>query len=280
MKPHYLILASLLSTCWVFGQNTIPNASFEDWNGNTPTNWSTNNNGSVVTITKVNDGFEGAYAVRGTVVQGQNTVSQSPMLQSTDGNFGFPVDSRFDQLTLHYQSFLYAGDRFNINVAIYDQTFAMVGGGSASLSNSISTYTALTIPITHFASGAAYASISFTIVDGIGMTNGHVLSWFQVDALGGPATMTNLNSTAVSWNYDALQIATNNREVEVIVSQSGTYHFEVYSLIGQQIAQLQTTLVAGNHQRIVCTDEKSFPEVFLLRTEKDGVPVDVRKIVR
>lgn len=270
----YLCFIFLCSTL-AYGQNTIPNANFENWSGNTPTGWTVNNNGSYIAVTKVNDAYEGSHAVKGTVIQGLNTVTMSPMLQSMSGNYGFPVDAGFDHITFYYKSFLYAGDRFNVNVAIYNSNLAMVGGGSISLATSENNYTPLTIPIIHFAPGAAFANISFTLVDGQGMTNGHLLSWFQVDALEGPATSTGVSEDCPETTKPLLAYRPASHEFNLMAAGSGRYEIEGYLMNGQRLFSVDRLLMDREVVRITAPPQST--GFLLLHVVKDGIRVSETK---
>ena len=72
----------------------IPNAGFENWNGQTPTGWSTNNLPafSVYPITQSTDAHSGSYAARGEVLPPPQPPGEpyGPLLQHAS----VPVDGR------------------------------------------------------------------------------------------------------------------------------------------------------------------------------------------
>lgn len=261
MKHLYLIIYILFVSPVLRAQ--IPNDSFESWNGNTPTGWTTNNSGSTVTVTKVSDAREGSFALKGTVVAGPTTVAVPPVVQSVSGNYGFPADASFTHFSCWYKTFLLMSDRFNVNIFIYDASFAVVGGGSVSLNNSESAYTPLTVPVFHFAPGAAWAMISFTIVDGTTQTPGHVMSWFQVDDLSSQAGSTGFGTSSESERHWSITPFTNLHQLRIQAPETGNYEFSLLDLTGRVVYNSVLEVTApGEH--FVRVDKHNFtPGVYI-----------------
>lgn len=257
-------------------QNGIPNAGFESWNNGNPDGWSTSNSGSYISVSCVNDAHEGNYAVRGAVIQGVNSVAQPPVLQSISGNYGFPVDASFTAFSFWYKSFLYGGDRFNINVYLYNAAFAVVGGGSLSVSASESSYALATVPITQFTPGTAFAMISFTIADGSGLTNGHIQSWFQVDELTTPGISTQLTpmTTAV---YSALNLTSEGIRLSVL--RNGKWRLTGTNATGQCLFSVEEKMVSGDEWQMDFPTDQIPGSLILVSLSFDGVLVDTRRFV-
>lgn len=268
MNTRTLFFALWTLPFWADAQIVIPNAGFENWNNTAPSGWTTNNSGVVTTITQVADPREGQFAIRGTVVPGVNTVSQAPMLQSVYGNVGFPVDETFTEVSLWFKSFLWGGDHFNVNIAIYDAGYNLVGGGSGFASGIVPDYTQIIVPITHFAPGAAFANISLTISDPTGQTNGHIQSWFQADNLTGPEISTSTNSvlqvSAESW------AVCKDGNIQLLASKPGNYRVDAISITGQKIFSSETTLVRGELLNMPLRSTTAYRGIILIRTERDG----------
>ncbi len=266
MLRSLLVLLTWLPLA-ALAQNPIPNAGFESWNGDVPVSWTVNNSSSATTVTRVNDPFEGNFALRGTVVSGLNNVATAPLVQSMSGNYGFPVDASFTELSFRFKSFLYAGDRFNVNVFIYNASFAVVGGGSTSITSTESSYLPVAVPVTHFAPGAALAMLSFTIADGTGATNGHVMSWFQIDALSGPNVST---ATASVDPQLAFTVAPLPTALQVSAPETGDYLLEGFSVDGRRLFLVQQTLLTGTEQVIDVPELVGYRGLLVLRVNKDG----------
>ncbi|MFM7217388.1 MAG: hypothetical protein ACKO1U_05165 [Bacteroidota bacterium] len=278
MNTRILFFALWSLPFWADAQNVIPNASFESWNTTAPSGWTTNNSGVITTLTQVTDSREGLYAIRGTVVQGVNTVSQSPMLQSIYGNVGFPVDESFTEISLYYKTFLWGGDHFNVNVQIFDPGYNLVGGGTASLSGILPDYTPVTIPITHFAPGAAFANIMLTIADPTGQTNGHIQSWFQVDNITGPEMSTGVHSTCLA-TTDTWATCKDGT-VRLVADRAGSYRVQAMSITGQELFTTESTLLKGERLAMPMRTSSDYHGIILLRTERDGVVVKtIRQII-
>ncbi|MEY4595458.1 MAG: hypothetical protein RIQ47_1868 [Bacteroidota bacterium] len=261
----------LLLIVWLplaaIAQNPIPNAGFESWNGDLPQDWTVNNSASATTVTRVSDPFQGNFALRGTVVSGLNSVATAPLVQSMNGNYGFPVDASFTELNFQFKSFLYAGDRFNVNVFIYNSSFAVVGGGSASITSTENNYLPFTVPVTHFAPGAALAMVSFTIAGNTGSTNGHVLSWFQIDALSGPNVSTAAESPQPVLPFS---VAPLPNALQLSSPETGDYFLEGFTIDGRRQFCVQQFLAVADHQKIDVPELVGYRGLLLLRISKDG----------
>jgi hypothetical protein len=276
---HYKSLVGILMICMplgLFAQNTIPNASFETWNASGPDGWTTNNTGSYVAVTRIMDAKDGNYAVRGTVIQGLNSITQPPVLQSISGNYGFPVDDAFTTVTFWFKTFLYGGDRFNINAYIYNNTLTMVGGGSLSIASSESNYTSATVPITLFTTGAAYAMLSFTLADGSGMTNGHLQSWFQLDALSGPTLWT---QPIVLPSYNCNSLAVTGRGIEFTPCLNGRFLIKAWNAIGQVVLDEEAYLSQAEQHVFTLTTKPPQGSIIIVQMIHEGVLVENRKLV-
>jgi hypothetical protein len=272
MNTRTLLFFALWSLpFWADAQNVIPNASFESWNTTAPSGWTTNNSGTVITLGQTADSREGMFAIRGTVVPGTNSISQAPMLQSIYGNVGFPVDESFTEISLWYKTFLWGGDHFNVSVQIFDPGYNLVGGGSTSLSGVEPDYTSITVPILHFAPGAAFANIMFTIVDPTGQTNGHIQSWFQVDNVTGPEFSTGVGSTCLA-STDTWATCKDGM-VKLLADRSGSYRIEAMSITGQLLFSTEATLLKGERLSMPLKTSTEYHGLILLRTERDGAVV-------
>jgi hypothetical protein len=183
------------------------------------------------------------------------------------GNYGFPVDASFTELSFRFKSFLYAGDRFNVNVFIYNANFSVVGGASASITSTENNYVPFTLPVTHFAPGAALAMLSFTIADGTGATNGHIMSWFQIDGLSGPASTT---ATEELDARAALTVAPLPTALGISAPESGNYLLEGFAVDGRRMFSVDRRLSAGNDQRIDVPELLGYRGLLVLRINKDG----------
>ncbi|MFM9026994.1 MAG: hypothetical protein ACKOQ6_03260 [Bacteroidota bacterium] len=277
MNTRTLFFALWTLPFWADAQNVIPNASFENWSNTAPSGWTTNNSGVVTTVTQVADPRDGQFALRGTVVPGTNTISQAPMLQSIYGNLGFPVDEDFTQITLWFKSFLWGGDHFNVNIAIYDAGFNLVGGGSGFASGIVPDYTLLTVPIIHFAPGAAFANISLTISDPTGQTNGHIQSWFQADNLTGPDLSTSI--IPATQKYTESWAVCKDGNIQLIASKPGNYRVEAISITGQKIFSVESSLLRGELLSMPLRSTTNYRGIILIRTERNGELVNTLRQV-
>lgn len=231
---------------WSFGQQELPNGSFENWTGNLPDQWSTSNspNGNTNNITPVSPGYAGAYAVKGTVIPYPYTPG-FPMLPFVDINADrevFSMDRLYPALNLYYQFHPVAsGDILSIFVAVMDQEGTPFGGGGVEITHPANSYKALSIPIYYYAElPPASIRVYITISDNVANELPALDSYFIVDELTFGDLISNGNDPrprAVAVN----NIYSNPRDsqafIDFLLARNEHVNLELFGRSRQQVDQ-------------------------------------------
>ena len=189
MKINLLCaMSALFLSTFSFGQNPVPNASFENWKDNLPDEWVTSNvpDGNLFNVTLVEPGFGSDHALKGEVIEfpGFPGIPYIPLLESNTSDFGFPVNSAYPYFTMHYQFYpTGAEDLLSVFVGVMDDQGSVIGGGFADISSPSDTFTLLNIPLT-YTTGQPYRAF---ITLGMNSSNYNgfpeVGSYFIIDSL-------------------------------------------------------------------------------------------------
>jgi len=98
----------------------IPNAGFENWTGGDPDGWVTSNISSFINVTQSGIAHLGSSAVRGEVITIYPGFVLQPVLQIGDRARGFAYNQRPVSITGYYQFYPDSGDRFAVNVGLFN----------------------------------------------------------------------------------------------------------------------------------------------------------------
>jgi len=191
LKRTLLLLVCLLIGTNLFSQ--IPNGSFENWTNGSPDSWTANNfPPDLIPVTSTTDAYDGIYAMKGEVVSYNGGAVPPNVTPSNTSGLGFPINSRYVDLTGMYKSTLIGLDVGTISILIYHSSGLSIGYGFAYLP-AAANYTRFTIPISYTANyPAARAHITFSMVDSTGV-GFNVGSNIIIDALE-LELVTNINS--------------------------------------------------------------------------------------
>lgn len=189
MKINLLCAIGALSFCTLtFGQNPIPNASFENWTDDQPDEWVTSNvpDGDIINVTATSPGHSGDFALRGEVIElpGFPGFPFLPLVESNTADFGFPISENFPYFSMYYQ-FHQVGpeDMLSVFVGVMDDQGTVFGGGFADITSPSDTFTLLNVPMTYTA-GQPYRAF-VTIGMNSSSQNGfpEIGSYFIIDDL-------------------------------------------------------------------------------------------------
>ncbi len=179
MKTLYIFLFAIATVFTVYGQNPVPNPSFENW-GTLPTGWE-----SSMDVTQEAGAHTGSKAVRG-----EKTSGTYPNLSAgATQNQGFSISQRYDNLSLYYKFHQIDSEVLFITVTIRDQNQAVIGTGTNIVNATATAYTLLNTPIYYVGSGAAASCLinittnrlngnpipptgSYFIIDDVSLTGG------------------------------------------------------------------------------------------------------------
>ncbi len=155
----------------------IPNAGFENWTGDEPDDWLTNNSIIAGLITKTTDSHSGTAAVKGSV-QHFMTIPFPPMLVSSES--GFPVSSKPGALHGYYKLNSVGGDSIFVGILMTANHVA-IGAGSFVTGTTTGTYQEFVANIEYTPAttpDTAWITILLSNTDSV-----HTGSTFQIDDL-------------------------------------------------------------------------------------------------
>ncbi len=169
MKNNLLCVLGAFFFCTLsFGQNPVPNASFESWTDSQPDEWKTSNSpgGNNSNVGPTTPGYSGDYALKGEVKVWPGTPGFPfiPLLESNTSDFGFPLDVAYPALSMFYKFHpVDPDDAFTIYVAVLDENGSSFAGGFAEVTAPADTFTLLNIPITYGPGNPYRAYVSMTV---------------------------------------------------------------------------------------------------------------------
>jgi hypothetical protein len=185
----------------------ILNGGFEQWTGNTPDNWLTDNALSLYTpITQSNSKHSGSYSVKGQVVDYQS-IPISPILTAGAGGNGFSVSQKYLSLTGYYEFAPVGGDELVITVLMYNSS-TLIGGGSLDIQNAAASFTSFALGIEYYDQILIPDNIMITVVIG-NSGDIHLNTEFKLDDISLSMTPTSVetvngtlpSSTMLNQNY-------------------------------------------------------------------------------
>lgn len=249
MKNKYIFS---IACALLFGMNApaqLLNAGFENWTAGNPDNWESTNSvdAGMITTAETTDRHGGAKAASIEVISFfGNTVP--PFLQAGSDATGFSVNQAYTSLTLYYKFAPVGGDRFSVDV-YFSKNGSSIASGAVSLGTSVSSYTALTVPVNYFVTDIPDTVIvQISIIGPNSGTDYHVGSKAFVDDLtlggGGPAALTELL-------LQEKQAYPNPTDASLNIPLEGKKYSQlrVYDLNGKEIQKQtidhnQTTLIS------------------------------------
>jgi hypothetical protein len=176
-----LILILIFYGAIIKGQ--VLNNDFEEWVGETPTNWQTSNVTLIaLPISKTTESHSGSFAAKGEVI---NSITGDelflPVLTSIPTPEAFPVPRMISTVSMYYKFNSIGGDKLAINVMCFAGN-DFVGSGGKVIESSNSAFSLITIPIEYVFPGIPNKCI---IIIGAGHDDeeigGHVGTYFIVD---------------------------------------------------------------------------------------------------
>jgi hypothetical protein len=248
----------LLLSCIVFvavtncyAQNPVPNASFENWTGGLPDNWSTLDLGGFITITQSADVHSGSLCARGDVDTIFGT-TVPPFLLSivNDTGKGFAVSQNYTTLEFWYKMNGVAGDVLDAVVGMSDNTGAGIAiGGQEFGPQSSYTHAALPIFYTHGAT-AAKCMITIGVVAGTG-DSVHLGSYIEIDDVSLTNNPTGIEQSKLT-GIQSLSVYPNPAKGQTTLSYSienaSSLKITLYSITGKKVFSTSHFTTTGRHQ--------------------------------
>ncbi len=164
-KDTNLFFIFFLLPIFVFAQNPIQNAGFEDWSGDEPVNWFTNNIPATVTaVTQSSNPYSGSYAVKGEIVSWFDNPYYPSVIAGEPSNPYTTVSQNYAKLSGYYQLHTTGADFILVTASLLDSDFGLV----AIIFTGIETVTEQYLPFSidfDYSNGngndAAYLSLQF-----------------------------------------------------------------------------------------------------------------------
>jgi len=222
----------------------IPNAGFEQWNGEDPLSWTTSNYlGLWTTISPSNNYHSGNFAVAGQVVEAYGDTI-APFLIAGDLNQGFPISQQYGALNGYYQFSSVGSDVLIIIVLMYHNYYP-IGAGEGIIYNNTNSYQQFQVPIEYYSTDIPnLCYLTVTIENTSYTTQGHPGTSFLIDDLFFSEatdidTRDNQNlpiEHSLVQNYPNPFNADTNIEFEVPKSENVS--LIIYNTLGQEIVRL------------------------------------------
>ncbi|MCF8245865.1 MAG: T9SS type A sorting domain-containing protein [Saprospiraceae bacterium] len=229
-----------------FGQNPVPNSSFENWTNGEPDAWFTSNlpDGEGSNITRTSPGYIGEFALKGSVSPylGSPEFPYIPLLESNTSDFGFPVTEAYPYLSLYYK-FQPAdtSDVVSIFVGMMDNEGTVFGGGFSEISSPSDTFRLLQVPMTYGAGQPYRAFISMTInsygVSGLPTIGG----FFVVDDISmgtGLSPTDEIANQAVGQFATYPNPATSTITIAFSLFKDSFVSVDIYDLLGNNVSDV------------------------------------------
>jgi len=202
----------------------ILNGGFEQWTGNNPDNWLTNNSqGFYVPITQSNSNHSGSYSVKGEVVDYQ-TIAMPPILMSGGAGGGFTISEKYLSLTGYYEFAPVGGDELFISALLYNSS-SPIGAGSIEILSSAASFTPFSLGIEYIPTALIPDNILITITISNSVGDAHLGSEFKLDDI------------ALSMTPTSVEVANGNLPSSNVLNQNYPNPFNPYTIIGFSLPQ-------------------------------------------
>ena len=240
------------------GFSQIPNSGFENWTGNVPDGWVTSTAPPLYTnVTSTTDAHTGSYAVRGQTFLLFTQVIE-PVIQSGPGGHGFAYNQKPASFTGYYKFFPQGGDRFGINVELFQggETGTLVAIAASAPSTAYSTYTQFSVPFLYQTSDTPDLCIAQILIAAPAESNYvHVGSYFLLDDIAFSGSVgVNENTDNIPTTTQLVQNYPNpfnpTTNLQFSTAQAGFVSLKVFDLLGREVAKLVSEeLPAGKYTR-------------------------------
>lgn len=150
MKTLYIITFILITifTTTIKINAQIPNAGFEQWSGNEPTGWFTDNAEGFTFVQPSSNPLSGAFSARLEVKSVQNILMPAVLAAGENGE-GFPVNQKHGQLSFYYKFSKTVSTAYLVVSVGFKKGENEIGAGVLAINAPADNYTAVTIPVTY-----------------------------------------------------------------------------------------------------------------------------------
>lgn len=279
-------LSTTLVTFAIIGATMaqVPNASFENWTGNVPDNWSNTNIAPLNSfpVTPSADAHSGALAARGEVLENPifNDQVTAPYLQTVGGA---PVsEDPFDVSGWYQFNPIQSSASFVVGCTVLDVNGLPTGVGVLEIFDATSGYTTFSMPIDYTMGAtdpAASVTISFTIAD---VNDASAIgSWYLVDDImvGGAQGISDHHAVVADLGepYPSPMVSSVTIPMELV--SNAHIQVEVLDLLGRPVASIANGTMAPGSYRLQWIPESSIPNgVYVIRVS-DPSGANSRRVV-
>ncbi|GAB4147810.1 MAG: hypothetical protein Fur0015_13540 [Ignavibacteriales bacterium] len=260
-------------------RSQIPNPGFEQWSGNTPSEWSTGNVEGFVFVRASTDPMSGQFAARLEAKSILNNLVPAVLSSGQEGN-GFPVSQRHGQLSLYYKFHKTVNTAYLFISVGFKKGENGIGAGVLAINEPADNYTPITIPVTYINDEIPDLGEILIQVTDQNLNPAASGSYAEIDnlsfsILSDVDNEANVNSFSLDQNYpNPFNPVTS---INYQLAKSENVLLKVYDIIGNEVALIvNERQPAGKHS--VTFDASILSSGIYLYRLQAGSFVQIRKM--
>lgn len=282
MKKFFTVFFFIVISLPVLSQ--VPNSSFENWTLGDPDGWATSNvQGIVFPVNQSSDAHSGSSAVRGEVLT-FFTTNLAPILQTGPDATGFPITVKYNTLKGFFKFAPLGGDRLSFTVGMYvGSPDSAIGVGAVVNSNTINSYTEISVPITYFNPGNPdICIINITVIGPVTGPDYHAGTVLFADDISLSVEATSINEhPEMPYTFKVEQNFPNpfnpSTKIKYSIPEPARVEFSVYNLIGKEVFNEEYLKTAGEQE--ITFNSGNLPSGVYFYTIKAGNNSATRKFI-
>ena len=234
-------------------QDSIPNASFEQWTAGDPDGWLTSNVDPFFNVTQNASAHSGSFAAHGVVAEILPGINLPPyLIPATAGVPGIPITERWASVRGFYKMNPDSGDKFSVNVIFIKDTTVIAAGGFVD-SNTVLNYTEFVVNMVYFTSDVPDTAVITITMFGPNGPDIHAGSVMVVDDISLSGVATKAEERAEQRPRDfGLQNYPNpfnpSTTISYFLPEKSPVKLQIFNLLGQPVRILtEGEQPAGSH---------------------------------